>query len=181
MNERTEAIRKKLQEMFSGEDQVFLATVKEVDENEFTCTVLIDDELEYTDVRLRSVIDQQKQGFAFVPKVGSMVLVGRIGNSDQLFVALFSEVNKVLMTAGSLEVTVDPEKVEVKKGSSTFRQTEAGFTFTRSNEGLKKLLQDLITEITQLTVPTGVGPSGMPINAAAFTAIKTRVGNLMEG
>lgn len=181
MSERTEAIRRKLKEMFAGDDQVFPATIKEVNEDEFTCSVLFDDELEYTDVRLRSVIDPGKQGFCFIPKVGSMVMVGRIANSEQLYVALFSEVDKVLLTSGSLELTIDQDKVELKKGDAILKQTEAGFTMIRSGEGLKKVLEDLITAITQLTVPTGVGPSGVPINAAAFTAIKNRLGNFLEG
>ncbi len=181
MSERTEAIKRKLQELFAGETQVFPVTVKEVNEDEFTCSVLFDDELEYTDVRLRSVIDSAKQGFCFIPKVGSRIMVGRIANSEQLFVALFSEVDKVLLTSGSLELTIDQDKLELKKGEAILKQTEAGFTMIRSGEGLKKILEDLITAITQLTVPTGVGPSGMPINAAAFTAIKNRIGNLMEG
>lgn len=181
MSERIDAIKRKLDEMFEGNQQVFPAKIKEVDETEFTCKVLFDDELEYMDVRLRSIIDQEKQGFCFIPKIGSMVMVARIADSEQLFVSLFSEVEKVLMTSGSLEVTVDQGKVEVKKGNSTFKQTEAGFTITRNNEGLKKILQDLITAITQITVPTGVGPSGMPINAAAFTAIKTRLNTFLEG
>jgi hypothetical protein len=105
----------------------------------------------------------------------------RIANSEQLYVALFSEVDKVLLTSGSLELTIDPDKVELKKGEAILKQTEAGFTMTRSGEGLKKLLEDLITAITQLTVTTGVGPSGAPINAAAFNAIKNRLGNLLEG
>ena len=181
MNERAAAIKRKLQELFAGYEQVFPVTIKEVNEDDFTCTVVFDGELEYTDVRLRSVIDAGKQGFCFIPKVGSMVQVGRIGNSEQLFVTLFSEVDKVLMTSGSLEVTVDQAKVEIKKGNAVLRQTEAGFTMIRSGEGLKKVLEDLITAITQLTVPTGVGPSGMPINTAAFQSIKTRIGNFLEG
>lgn len=181
MSERIEAIRRKLQEMFAGNEQVFPATVKEVNEDEFTCSVLFDDELEYTDVRLRSVIDPGKHGFAFIPSVGSMVLVGRIASSEQLFVAMFSEIDKVLFTSGSLEVVVDADKIELKKGEAILRQTEAGFTMIRSGEGLKKILTDLITAITQLTVPTGVGPSGVPINTAVFNTIKTRLGNFLEG
>lgn len=99
MNERTEKIRKKIQELFESEDQVFPVAVKEVNEDEFTCTVLFDDELEYTDVRLRSIIDPDKQGFAFIPTVGSMVQVGRIANSEQLFVALFSDIDKIIFVS----------------------------------------------------------------------------------
>ncbi len=181
MNERIEAIRNKMKELFTGDEQVFPAIIKEVDETAFSCTVIFDDELEYTDVRLRSVIDPDKQGFCFIPAVDSVVMVGRIANSEQLYVALFSELDKVLLSSGSMEVTLDPDKLELKKGDTTFKQTEDGFTITRSDEGLKKLLEDLITAISQLTVPTGVGPSGTPINTAVFTQIKTRIGNFLEG
>ena len=40
---------------------------------------------------------------------------------------------------------------------------------------LKGLLEELFDAITALTVPTGVGPSGVPINAPQFVAIKARL------
>jgi len=198
MTTRTEEIRRKLREMTVGNEQVFLSIVKEVNEDEFTCTVEVNADIKYIDVRLRSVIDPEKQGFCFIPKLDSFVLVGRIGNSNELYVAMFSEVDKVLLSSGSLELTIDQDKAELKKGDkisvliqedqvlitadqSTLKQTASGFTMTRSGEGLKKVLTDLITAITQLTVPTGVGPSGVPINAANFTAIKQRLNNFLEG
>jgi hypothetical protein len=39
----------------------------------------------------------------------------------------------------------------------------------------KAIMSDLIQAITQIVVPTGVGPSGTPINAAQFNAIKGRL------
>jgi hypothetical protein len=185
-------------EMTGGAEQIFLATVKEVNEDEFTCTVEVNADIKYIDVRLRSIIDPDKKGFCFIPKIESLVQVGRIGNSNELYVAMFSEVDKVLLFSGSLELTIDQDKVELKKGDkisllikddqvlitadqSTLKQTAAGFTMTRGGEGLKKILTDLISTINQLTVPTGVGPSGPPINLAAFTAISTRLNNFLEG
>jgi hypothetical protein len=40
---------------------------------------------------------------------------------------------------------------------------------------LKGLLEQLIDAITALTVPTGVGPSGIPLNAPQFLAIKAQL------
>lgn len=197
MTTRKEAILRKLKELTGGDEQVFLATVKAVNEDDFTCMVETTTDIQYIDVRLRAVIDPEKQGVCFIPKLESFVLVSRNGNSNELFVAMFSEVDKVLMASGSFDLTIDQDKVELKKGDkisvliqedkvlitadqSTLKQTAAGFTMTRSDEGLKKVLTDLITAITQLTVPTGVGPSGIPINAAAFNTIKTRLGNFLE-
>lgn len=40
---------------------------------------------------------------------------------------------------------------------------------------LKGLLEQLIDGLTALTVPTGVGPSGTPVNAAQFIAVKAQL------
>ena len=55
-----------------------------------------------------------------------------------------------------------------------------GILIKRGAETLKKIIDDLIDEVNRIIVPTNVGPSGTPINAAAFTAIKTRVANLLK-
>lgn len=44
-----------------------------------------------------------------------------------------------------------------------------------STESLNDILKDLITAMEQMTVTTGVGPSGVPINLAQFTAVKNRL------
>jgi phage baseplate assembly protein gpV len=53
-----------------------------------------------------------------------------------------------------------------------------GFALKRSTESLNSILSDLIDAIKLLTVTTPVGPSGVPINVATFTAIKERLPNL---
>ena len=45
---------------------------------------------------------------------------------------------------------------------------------------LKSLLEELIDTINALTVPTGVGPSGTPINIADFTAVKNKLKNFLS-
>lgn len=42
-------------------------------------------------------------------------------------------------------------------------------------ETLKRLLEELIDAINAITVPTAMGPSGVPNNAAQFTSIKGRL------
>lgn len=44
----------------------------------------------------------------------------------------------------------------------------------------KELLEGLIDAIGALTVPTGVGPSGVPINKAQFDAIKARLSTALS-
>ncbi|MDX9703936.1 MAG: hypothetical protein RBU23_12970 [Candidatus Auribacterota bacterium] len=149
MTERTEAIKRKLQEMFAGSEQVFPATVKEVNEDEFTCTILFDDELEYTDVRLRSVIDPEKQGFCFIPKIESMVLVGRIANSDQLFIALFSDIDKIIFVSPeqNTSLLITEQKVEIIAGDrSLLIDGENGLIVFNENDK-----NSFATDINKLT------------------------------
>lgn len=54
------------------------------------------------------------------------------------------------------------------------------FNFIAENESLKELIADLISAIKAITVTTGTGPSGVPINIADFIAIETRLDNFFE-
>ena len=86
-----EELRRKFQERFGdGGDQVFQGVVTEVNEDEFTCTVKRDDQVDYFDVRLRGLVNTDLQGFAFIPRLQSTVLVCRIGKSNELFVCQFT-------------------------------------------------------------------------------------------
>lgn len=95
--------------------QVFLAVVSEVDETARTCKVKVNDNVEYEDVRLYAVVDDSLKGFCLVPVVDSMVLVGRIGNGNELYVVSFSEVDKVLGSIGDkTEIAIDEESLSYK-------------------------------------------------------------------
>lgn len=69
--------------------------------------------------------------------------------------------------------------VKVKMGTSEFIVND-GFLIKKGSETLKQIVDDLITQIKAIIVPTNVGPSGNPINGAAFDAIKTRADNLLK-
>jgi hypothetical protein len=144
-----------------GPQATMLAKVKSVDAAKFTC-VLDDDGLEYLDVRLRPVLDG-KQAITAFPKVSTWALAVRIEDGEDWMVVAFGEVDKVRMVQGSLVF-----------------EMEDYFLLKKGNETLKKIMGDLLDAIGQITVPTNVGPSGMPLNAAEFTAIKTRINNFLK-
>ncbi len=59
-------------------------------------------------------------------------------------------------------------------GTASLKMTNAGqFELTGISGGLVDLITQLITAITAITVPTAVGPSGPPINAAQMIQIQT--------
>ena len=98
--------------------QVFPAQVKEVDENNRTCTVRVNDNVDLYEVKLYAVTDKDLKGFCLLPAKDSQVLVARIANGNDLFVCLFSVVDKVVGTVGSdtsIDVTEDEIKINAKK------------------------------------------------------------------
>ena len=56
-------------------------------------------------------------------------------------------------------------------------KSQAGEDFQKMVMGgeLIKILEDILDECTKIAIPTGVGPSGFPVNAAAFKAIKGKL------
>jgi hypothetical protein len=149
----------KLKEINSREATIFPGIVKEVDGNVITVD---NGGVEYFNVRLQPT-DSVMKGQRLVPKVNSMVLVERVGGDDsnELAVAMFSE--------------LDEYSVEI--GNVKYKHTGSGFELAKQNESLKKLMKDMLDEVKKLTVQTNTGPSSVPINIAAFTAIETRIDN----
>ena len=178
-------------------ETVFYGEVSAVDEEARTCTVVMED-IPYENVLLYAVENTELKGPVLIPRIGSTVLVERIAN-DRYFVAMFSEVAKVLLTIGEnttvevseecvriqsgekTTVTTDAEKCLLQVGESVVKATEKGLTFVKGGAGLKKTLEELIDAITKLTVTTGVGPSGVPVNVADFIKIKQGLNDFLEG
>lgn len=71
-------------------------------------------------------------------------------------------------------------KLTVKIEGAEHHITAGGHTVKRADETLKKIIDSLIDAILAQTHPTGTGPSGTPLNATTFTAIKARVAQLLE-
>lgn len=70
--------------------------------------------------------------------------------------------------------------ISIVEGPS-LKMTQKGFTFNFGDDfSLKKSLTQILDAILQLTVTTGVGPSGTPINAQTFTDIKNSLDNYLE-
>lgn len=194
----TEEIRRMFERrLLEAAETVFYGEISEVDEGARTCTVVMEG-ISYENVLLYAVENTELKGLVLIPKVGSTVLVERIAN-DRYFVAMFSEIEKVLLTIGEktkaeiseenisiqagnkTTVMADAENCLLQVGESVVKATEKGLTIIKGGAGLKKTLEELIDAITKLTVTTGVGPSGVPINVADFIKIKQGLNDYLEG
>ena len=136
----------------------------EPDETKFTCTVQIPTtETLFYNVPLRVLISSQSS-FIEIPKKGTTcVLTFRDMNESRPQILEVHECKKIICKIDNTQLYLDT----------------AGFKIINGASGLKKTLSDLIDAINLLTVPTGTGPSGTPINSATFTNIKTDLNNYL--
>lgn len=107
--------------LFAGGDQSisFYARVKSVDPDKRVCVVTDHNGIDYDDVLLYAIENIDLKGFVFIPKVDSNVIVSRIGASNELFVSLFSEVDKVLLTIGdNVNVSIDDKELSYESGKT---------------------------------------------------------------
>lgn len=105
------------------EKETFYATVVSVDEERRTCAVEAE-EVRYDDVLLHAVADGERRGFCFEPAAGSTVLVSRIGGSNELYVAMFSEVDRARLSVGEkLEAALDAEGLTLSIGEAKIEAT----------------------------------------------------------
>lgn len=147
----------------------FPVEVVSVNKTQGTCSVT-DDNLTYTNVRLSSVIDGNNKKFFLFPKVGSSVLVSPI-NEDlkNLYVEEYSEIESLELVINTVEFKIDQD----------------GFLLKKENETLKKLVEDLITAVQNMSftvsTPSGLGTTTTLINLAEFTAVKTRFNQFLKG
>ena len=161
-----------LRQLAKGPDHVFPATVK--DNHASDDYIDVEDMMgtSFLQVRKRAAVDGKK-GILVTPVKESSVLVGRIGDSDYLYMAMCSEIESVKVTLNDQTITLDKDGLSMDMGKGKYE-------IKNTQESLKKLLDDLNNAIIALTVTTGTGPSGTPINIVSFKQIQQRIPNLFK-
>ena len=157
----------------------FYGEVLAVDETSRTCTVDVQGG-QYEGVLLYAVENADLRGGVRFPAVGSMVLVARIDGSERLYVAMVSEVDKVVFTLGDdMQTECSDAGISVQVGDTSLRIDGDGIALGRGTSGLLTTLERLLDALCALTVTTGTGPSGTPVNAAEFRQIKEDLKNYL--
>lgn len=154
-----------LQAIFGSTDSLVPAVVKRVDKSTATCTIEIND-LEVGEVRLQAVVGNNLKGTKLFPAIDSVVLVQQIGNKGEFVIAFYSQL----------------EEINLSVGETLFKQSINGFEIRKNNETLKKILNELVTQVKAITVVCNAQgtPSGVPNNATAFDAITQRINELLN-
>jgi hypothetical protein len=81
-------------------------------------------------------------------------------------------------------IMIDGPKISIGSGTTDDKQVlignDSGADHLVMGETLQGLLEGLIDAITAISVPTGVGPSGPPANAADFISIKSQLSTMLS-
>lgn len=99
--------------------QVFSATV--IDYDAATATLDVKDayDTEFYNVRLKASINDSSFKYILVPTVGSTVLVGLIGNSDNaLYMVMASELSTVYINVSGTQFQIDENGVFINEGAN---------------------------------------------------------------
>jgi len=145
--------------------QLRVGQVKSFDKAKGLCDISIEGSPDLLEVRTRAVADEQETGIMISPKKGSYVLVAMIENkAESASIIGYSEVDEYYLVIGQ----------------SKLRMNKDGFLMGRGSNVMGSLISDLIDAILQLTVTTGTGPSGTPINAVTFTQLKQKFTQLLK-
>ena len=101
-----------------GPKVIVPAKVTAVDSSNDTVEIEFSDGATVDDARLRSVVKAGNK-VVMVPKVGSIVQVGRIENSDEWLVIAVEEITAIKYVIGSVSFLVDENGFVIKKGTDT--------------------------------------------------------------
>lgn len=153
MGREKEEVLRALRDHCNPGDQVIVADVIQVDQENDTVEISIDG-MELSDVRLRSIIDSQGNRVVVYPAVGSTVLVGRIGQSNQLYIEAVGVVDKVLCRIGNMKLEVTEAGFVYNEG----RHTTANADILKHELAkLTKRVDDLLNALNQASPDSSTG------------------------
>lgn len=159
--------------------EIISGTVASTDAGAGTMTVKpADDGEAINNVRL-SAITGSTDGLIIYPDADSNVVIGTIDGPGEWVLLKASKITKAVIKIGSVSYEMNDSKVTITNSNTILDISDTVFKVKTASESLFDIINDLITQITLITVPTSAGPSGVPVNATAFTTIATRLGNLL--
>ena len=201
MDSRINEIITGLQRLLKTVENSFIAKV--IEDKSDTVDVEDMNGTKYTDVR--KIATQGTQGILFKLKKDSFVIVGRISGSDELFVVMMSEIEKVeikvddtadieiggdiaIKAKSNIDVSSDKD-IDVNSNKATIKtksgdvaiESGAKLSFKNKAASLGDVVSGLIQELLSTTVVTPAGPGNInPANIANFTQLLIKSKSLLS-
>lgn len=97
--------------------EIYSGKVSSVSEENATCDVDIDNDLTVFDVRLRSVVTDNK-GVWVLPKVNSFVHIGQVDGGTDFILLGHSEVDKAFVVIGDNTIEINGDEITINNGAN---------------------------------------------------------------
>jgi hypothetical protein len=130
MSERGQQLYQALKDLNRQQINVYAGIVERVNKNTIDINI---DGLTYEGVQLQSNTSNGK-GILFIPSVDSVVLVQRIMNSNDFYVALYSDVDEVVMETGKSKVLINDGGIGIFAGGENMLNVFVDFIDACINE-----------------------------------------------
>jgi hypothetical protein len=140
-----------------GPKTIVPATVLEVNADD-TIKVQFSDDSEVDDCRLKAVVKAGNK-VLLIPAVGSIVLIGKIENSDEYIVLAVDEVSEFAILVEDVRFSVD----------------NSGFLMQKQTDTLKQVLTLIVQSILKIIVLQGTNP-----DIAKLQQALTKINNLLR-
>jgi hypothetical protein len=167
--DKKEEVRESLKRFVqrTGSSSTILATVKSVDAVNFTCVLVDDDsEAEYTDVRLRPVLDD-KESITVFPKVGTWAVAIEIEDDGDWMVIAVGEADKWSLKIGDTTIVADSTGIVIN-GGEFGGLAKVQETADKIN-ALEQVVNNLINILSTTVIP--LAPSGAYPFAPLYAAV----------
>ena len=129
-------------------------------------------------VRLTAV-SGNTDGLLLIPDVDSHVVIGSIDGPGEWVLLVANKLTKATLKIGSITCEIADSKLTFKNQNTLLDISNSAFKMNTASESLFDILKDLLTYISVLTVSTPSGPSSPPVNVSDFTALISRLSNLL--
>jgi len=151
-----------------------------VNETEGTVNVQLVGSGELLEGVLLGIITDSTDGLLLIPKEESEVVIGCVEGHGSYVVLKAGELEKVILKIGASTVIADEAEIQLKQGTTEIKLSGGLVNVSTASESLFHLLNELLAAIAVLTVGTSTGPSTVPVNAATFSTLQTRLSNLLS-
>jgi hypothetical protein len=150
-----------------------------VDTTSYSMSVQASDDSEPIQGVMLNAIVADGNGVILIPKDGSNVVIGSIDGPGEWGLIKASELTRAIITMENVTCVMDNTQINIQNGNVLFNISDSVFKMNTASESLYQLLKDCFTYLTELTVPTPAGTSSVPVNAADFNNLLTRLNNLL--
>jgi hypothetical protein len=99
----------------------------------------------------------------------------KVSTNNKQTISINRETKKIRVDNGPTYIDMDQDADKIQIVAKTVEVGTGGLQPAVVGDDWKKIMEELIDAILAQTHPTGVGPSGTPINAAAFNAVKSKL------